>query len=118
MASRVAPQERVFVAYFGGAVVELLDVEPGAVEVADEVVPLGVVVVDEVVESAFDPGGVTTVVDEVELSGVVEAGGGTTTVVDDVVGAVSAFGVGVCCWQAASASNTLAATAVEIRRVI
>ena len=65
--------------------------------------------------------GVTVVVDDVD-GGVA---GGVTTVVDDVAGGVVAGGVttvvddgGVEGWQAPRASSTLAATEVEVRRVI
>ena len=71
----------------------------------------GVVVVElDVVLELGD--GVVVVVDE-DDGGVA---GGVTTVVDDVAGGVVAGGVD--CWQAPSASSTLAATAAEVRRVI
>jgi hypothetical protein len=95
-----------------GELVVLDDEEAGGVEdeeddgagdiVDDELVvedvSLGVVDFDEDVE-AGGAGGTTTV--ELELGGV--------EVVEDG---------GVCCWQAPSASSTLAATAVIVRRVI
>ena len=90
----------------------LLPEGAGVVVVELDVVPeLGagvVVVVDE-----DDDGGVVVVVDD-DDGGVA---GGVTTVVDDVAGGVVEEG-GVDCWQAPSASSTLAARAAEVRRVI
>jgi len=74
-------------------------------------------VVDELDEVSLLLPGVVVVVDEDE-----EAGGvvGTTTVVELELGGVARVveSAGVCCWQAPSASSTLAATAVIVRRVI
>ena len=75
-------------------------------------------VVDELDDVSLLPGaGAVVVVDEdVEAGGVV----GTTTVVELELGGVARVveSAGVCCWQAPSASSTLAATAVIVRRVI
>jgi hypothetical protein len=87
-----------------------------------------VVVVDDVVEGG-EPAGDVVVEDEVvvELLSLLEGddggvdgdGGGTTTVVDGEVGGADELGVdGVCCWQAPSASRMLAATAMDVSRVI
>jgi hypothetical protein len=78
-----------------------------------------VVVVDGVVAGG-EAGDVVVVVVDGEAGGVDEAGGGTTTVVDGEAGGADDVGVvdGVCCWQAPSASSTLAATAMDVSRFI
>ncbi len=101
-----------------GELVVLDDEAAGGVEGDD---------VDELDEVSLLPGDVVVELDEVlPLLGVdvdedEEAGGvgGTTTVDELELGGVErVVSEGVCCWQAPSASSTLAATAVIVRRVI
>ncbi|HEX4883219.1 MAG TPA: hypothetical protein VFX05_03700 [Casimicrobiaceae bacterium] len=92
-----------------GVELALLDVVPG-------VLPVPVVLLDDV--SGAVPEGVVLDEDDDDTGG--GAGGVTTVVVDvDVGGVVDVVAGGVSCfWQAASASRTLAATAVRIGRFI
>jgi hypothetical protein len=82
---------------------------PGALD--DVSVELELDVVPDVVPAAPEEG---DVVDDDELL----AGGTTTVVDDDGGGAELVGGVSWRCWQAPSASSTLAATAVVMKRFI
>ena len=92
--------------------VAVLPGEPVPAALDDVSVELELDVVPDVVPAAPDEG---VVVEDDELL----AGGGTTTVVDDDEGGAELDGgVSWRCWQAPSASSTLAATAVVMKRFI